>query len=52
MEYRKLQTVDKKKSKEAKELFNRIKPFSKSMTSEDFLNIFKNIHTGKIKLLI
>ena len=43
MEYRKLQTVDKKKSKEAKELFNRIKPFAKLMTANDFEDFQKDI---------
>ncbi|CCE65173.1 hypothetical protein TPHA_0K00390 [Tetrapisispora phaffii CBS 4417] len=36
MEYRKLQSVEKKRSKQEKELFNRLKPFSRMMTPQDF----------------
>lgn len=43
MEYRKLQAIDKKRNKEAKELFNRIKPFSKLMTAKDFEEFQKDL---------
>lgn len=43
MEYRRLQTVDKRRVKEAKELFNRIKPFSTVMTAQDFEEFSKAI---------
>lgn len=43
MEYRKLQSIDKKRNKEAKELYNRIKPFAQLMTSQDFSEFSKDI---------
>ncbi|CAL9735638.1 transcriptional adapter 2 [Monosporozyma servazzii] len=55
MEYRKLQAIDKKRNKEAKELFNKIKTYAKLMTAKDFeefqrdildeLNYRNRIHT-------
>ncbi|CAI6583886.1 ANL_collapsed_G0012800.mRNA.1.CDS.1 [Saccharomyces cerevisiae] len=43
MDYRKLQAIDKKRSKEAKELYNRIKPFARVMTAQDFEEFSKDI---------
>ncbi|CCF59901.1 hypothetical protein KAFR_0I01200 [Kazachstania africana CBS 2517] len=43
MEYRKLQGLDKRRSKEAKDLFNRIKPFARLMTAQDFEEFHKDI---------
>lgn len=36
LEYRKLQALDKKRSRDAKELYNRLKTFAQLMTAEDF----------------
>lgn len=36
MEYRKLQGIDKRRSKETKELYNKIKPLATLMTAQDF----------------
>ncbi|QLL30769.1 hypothetical protein HG536_0A05840 [Torulaspora globosa] len=43
MEYRRLQSIDKRRSKEAKELFNRIKPLAMLMTAQDFDEFSKDI---------
>ncbi|CAI4057678.1 hypothetical protein SUVZ_02G5540 [Saccharomyces uvarum] len=43
MDYRKLQAIDKKRSKEAKELYNRIKPFARVMAAQDFEEFSKDI---------
>ncbi|CAI4038301.1 hypothetical protein SMKI_04G6430 [Saccharomyces mikatae IFO 1815] len=43
MDYRKLQAIDKKRSKESKELYNRIKPFARVMTAQDFEEFSKDI---------
>ena len=36
MEYRKLQSIDKRRSKEVKELYNKIKPYAALMSAQDF----------------
>ncbi|KAH3899495.1 probable Transcriptional adapter 2 [Saccharomycodes ludwigii] len=36
VEYRRLQSIDKRRSKQVKDLYNKIKPFARSMTPEDF----------------
>ena len=38
-----MQAIDKKRSKEAKELYNRIKPFARVMTAQDFEEFSKDI---------
>ncbi|KAL3233850.1 Transcriptional adapter 2 [Nakaseomyces bracarensis] len=43
MEYRKLQNVDKKRTKEAKELYNKIKAYARIMTAQDFEDFSKDI---------
>ncbi|SCU94391.1 LADA_0G08262g1_1 [Lachancea dasiensis] len=43
MEYRKLQGIDKKRSKEAKELYNNLKAFGTIMTPSDFADFTKDI---------
>ncbi|KAH7582264.1 Myb-like DNA-binding domain [Nakaseomyces glabratus] len=43
MEYRKLQNIDKKRSKEAKDLYNKIKAFARVMTAQDFEEFSKDI---------
>lgn len=43
MEYRKLQGIDKKRSKEAKDLNNKIKAFARIMTPQDFEDFSKDI---------
>lgn len=43
MDYRRLQSIDKKRNKEYKELFNKIKAFAKIMTAEDFREFSKDI---------
>lgn len=43
MEYRKLQGIDKKRSKEAKELYNSLKAFARIMTPQDFEEFSKDI---------
>lgn len=45
MEYRKLQSIDKKRSKEAKELYNRLKVYARLMTAQDFDEFVKDILT-------
>lgn len=43
MEYRKLQSIEKKRSKECRELFNKIKHFAQIMTARDFEDFSKDI---------
>ncbi|CAL9731001.1 transcriptional adapter 2 [Monosporozyma unispora] len=42
MEYRKLQVIDKRRNKETKDLFNRIKTYAKLMTAKDFEDFQKD----------
>lgn len=43
MEYRKLQNIDKKRTKEAKELYSKIKAYARVMTAQDFEEFSKDI---------
>ncbi|AQZ12542.1 ADA2 (YDR448W) [Zygosaccharomyces parabailii] len=43
MDYRRLQSIDKKRTKEAKELYNKIKAYAKIMTAQDFEEFSKDI---------
>ncbi|CCH61353.1 hypothetical protein TBLA_0E02990 [Henningerozyma blattae CBS 6284] len=43
MDYRKLQSIEKKRSKEVKELYNKIKHYSQIMTAADFKEFSKDI---------
>ncbi|GCE97908.1 transcriptional adapter ada2 [Zygosaccharomyces mellis] len=43
MDYRRLQSIDKKRSKDAKELYNKIKAYATIMTSQDFEEFNKDI---------
>lgn len=43
LDYRRLQSVDKKRNKESKDLYNRLKPFATIMTAQDFEEFSKDI---------
>ena len=43
MEYRKLQSIDKRRSKEVKELYNKIKPYAALMSAQDFKEFSKDV---------
>ncbi|AEY97306.1 FAER318Cp [Eremothecium gossypii FDAG1] len=43
MDYRRLQSIDKKRSKEAKELYNRIKPLARIMSPQDYEEFSKDV---------
>ena len=43
MEYRKLQSIDKRRSKEVKELYNKIKPYAALMSAQDFKDFSRDV---------
>ncbi|SCV01377.1 LAMI_0G11100g1_1 [Lachancea mirantina] len=43
MDYRKLQAIDKKRSKDARDMYNRIKAYAQIMTPEDFEEFSRDI---------
>ncbi|KAF2098923.1 transcriptional adaptor 2 [Rhizodiscina lignyota] len=43
LEYKRNQAVDKKRSKEEKELYNRVKPFARMMTHKDFEEFYDGL---------
>ncbi|CCD26354.1 chromatin-binding transcription regulator ADA2 NDAI_0H01800 [Naumovozyma dairenensis CBS 421] len=43
MEYRKIQNIDKRRTKEAKELYNKLKVFAQLMTAQDFEEFSKDM---------
>ncbi|CCK69384.1 chromatin-binding transcription regulator ADA2 KNAG_0C02730 [Huiozyma naganishii CBS 8797] len=43
MEYRRFQAIDKKRTKEEKDLFNKLKPYARLMTTQDFSDFTKDM---------